>query len=235
MYETQLFPDLEYTFKHALTQEVTYKSLPLEARRGHHERIARALEASFADRLDEKSELLGHHYQQAGNIEKALEYLLRAAQRATIRFASTEALGYCAAVVECLDRLPKTDERERQRIDLRLAEVEMIWVQGRYEEGLRILEEIQAIAERLRDDQRLAQIHFISGWLLYDQLELDRAFEHQQECFRLCQQLGRLETMRRVYWGLGHSCRALSGTSAIDAQRRSSSITRGCVLGRRPS
>jgi tetratricopeptide (TPR) repeat protein len=211
MYETQLFPDLEYTFKHALTQEVTYKSLPLEARRGHHERIARALEGTFADRLDEKSELLGYHYQQAGIIEKALEYLLRAAQRARSRFASAEALGYCSAVVECLDRLPKTDERERQRIDLRLAEVEMIWVQGRYEEGLRILEEIQAIAERLRDDQRLAQIHFISGWLLYDLLELDRAFEHQQECFRLSQQLGCLETMRRVYWGLGHSCRALSG------------------------
>ena len=211
MYETQLFPDLEYTFKHALTQEVTYKSLPLEARRGHHERIARALEGTFADRLDEKSEVLGHHYQQAGNIEKALEYLLRAAQRARSRFASTEALGYCSAVVECLDRLPKTDERERQRIDLRLAEVEMIWVQGGYEEGLRILEEIQAIAERLHDNQRLAQIHFISGWLLYDQLELDRAFEHQQECFRLCQRSGCLETMRRVYWGLGHSCRTLSG------------------------
>ena len=127
-----------------------------------------------------------------------------------LRFASTEALGYCAAVVECLDRLPKTDEREKQRIDLRLAEAEMIWVQGRYEEGLRILEEIQAIAERLRDDERLAQIHFISGWFLYDQLELDRAFEHQQECFRLCQRLGNLETMRRVYWGLGQSCRALS-------------------------
>jgi predicted ATPase len=90
--------------KHALTQEVTYKSLPLEARRRHHERIAQALETSFADRLDEKSELLGHHYQQAGNIEKALEHLLRTAQRATARFASIEALGYCAAVVECLDR-----------------------------------------------------------------------------------------------------------------------------------
>ena len=44
IYETQLFPELVYTFKHALTQEVTYKSLPLEARRGHHERIARAIE-----------------------------------------------------------------------------------------------------------------------------------------------------------------------------------------------
>jgi predicted ATPase len=210
IYETQLFPDVVYTFKHALTHEVTYKSLPLEARRGHHERIAQAIESSSPGRFDENSEILSHHYQQAGNDEKALEYLLRAMRRATTRFASTEALGYGTAVVDCLNRLPKTDERERQRVDVRLAEAEMLWVQGRYEQALGGLQEAQAIAERLHDDERLAHIHFRSGWFLYDQLELDRAFGHQQECFRLCQHLDCLQSMRRVYWGLGHSCRVLS-------------------------
>jgi tetratricopeptide (TPR) repeat protein len=221
IYETQLFPDLVYTFKHALTQEVTYKTLPLEARRGHHERIARALESSSPGRLDEKSEILSHHYQQAGNDEKALEYLLRAAQRATTRFASTEALGYCAAVIDCLDHLPQTDERQRQRIDLRLAEVEMMWVQGQYQQAFGVLQEVQSIAERLRDDERLAHIHFRSGWFLYDQLELDRAFEHQQACLRLCERRGCLQSMRRVYWGLGHSCRAFSEDIS---ERRAKSI-----------
>ena len=215
MYETQLFPDLEYAFKHALTQEVTYKSLSQETRRGHHERIARALEAAFADRLDERSELLGHHYQQSGNDQKALEYLLRAAQRATTRFASTEALQHYAAVVDCMDRLPKAEEREQQRVDLRCAQAEMLWVQGRYEEGFRILEETQAIAERLGDDARLARIHFMSGWFLYDKLELDRAFEHHQQCLQLCQRVGNLAAMRRVYWGLGHSCRTVSEDTAV--------------------
>jgi class 3 adenylate cyclase/tetratricopeptide (TPR) repeat protein len=231
MYETQLFPDLEFTFKHALTQEVSYRSLTLETRRGHHERIACALERSFADRLDERSELLGHHYQQSGNVEKALEYLLRATQRATTRFASTEALGYCAAVVDCLDRLPKTDEREKQRVDLRLAQVEMVWVHGHYEEGFRILEEIQVIAERLCDEERLAQIHFIFGWYRYDKLALDRAFEHHQECFRLCQRLGLLETMRRVYWGLGQSCRALSEDVSVRRAKAIEFYQEGLRLG----
>jgi len=131
IYETQLFLDLVYTFKHALTQEVTYNSLPLEARRGYHERIARALELSSLGRFDKKSEILSHHYQLVGNVEKALEYLLRAVRRATTRFASTEALAYCTAVVDCLNRLPKTDARGRQRVDVRLAEAEMMWVQGR--------------------------------------------------------------------------------------------------------
>jgi tetratricopeptide (TPR) repeat protein len=222
IYETQLFPDLVYTFKHALTQEVTYKSLPLGARRGHHERIACAIEASSLDRLDEKSELLSHHYQQAGNDAKALEYLLRAVRRTTTRFAANEALGYCAAVVDCLNRLPHTEERERQRIDIRLAEAEMVWVQGRYEQALGVLQEAQSIAERLHDDERLAHVHFRSGWFLYDQLELDRAFEHQQACLRLCEHRGCLQSMRRVYWGLGQSCRA---SSEDVSKRRANAIT----------
>src|SRR5262249_59991849 len=136
IYETQLFPELVYTFKHALTLEVTYKTLPFEARRGFHDRIARSLESASLGRFDEKSEILSHHYQQAGNDEKALEHLLWAARRATTRFTSTEALGYCAAVVDCLNRLPRTDERERQRVDVRLAEAEMLWFRGRYQQAL---------------------------------------------------------------------------------------------------
>ncbi len=221
LYETQLFPDLVYTFKHALTLEVTYKSLPLDARRSHHERIGRALESASLGRFDEKSEILSHHYQQAGNDEKALEYLLRAARRATTRFTSTEALDYCAAVVECLNRLPRTEERERQRVDVRLAEAEMLWFRGRYEQALGRLQEAQAIAERLHDDERLGHVHFRSGWLLYDQLELDRSFNHHQECLRLCERLGCLQTMRRVYWGLAQSCR---GSSQDVSERRAKAI-----------
>ena len=221
IYETQLFPDLVYTFKHALTLEVTYKSLPLDARRNHHERIGRALESASLGRFDEKSEILSHHYQQAGNDEKALEYLLRAARRATTRFTSTEALGYCAAVVDCLDRLPRTEQRERQRFEIRLAEAQMLWFRGEYQQALGILQEIQSIAERLHDDEHLAKIHFTSGWLLYDQVELDRAFDHHQECLRLCQRLGCQQSMRRVYWGLGQSCRA---SSEDIAERRAKAI-----------
>jgi len=210
IYETHLFPELVYTFKHALTLEVTYKSLPLEARRGFHERIARSLESSSLGRFDEKSEILSHHYLQAGHDEKALEYLVRAARRATTRFTSTEALSYCAAVNDCLNRLPRTEERDRQRVDIRLAEAEMLWFRGRYKEALGILQEIQDLAGHLQDSERLARIHFTSGWLLYDQVELDRAYNHNEECLRLCQRLACVQSMRRVYWGLGRSCRASS-------------------------
>jgi class 3 adenylate cyclase/tetratricopeptide (TPR) repeat protein len=210
LYETNLFPDLEYTFKHALTQEVAYKNLPQERRRASHEAIARALETLFGDRLDEKLELVAHHYQQSGNVDKALDYLTRAAMKASARFAQEEAIRYYEGAIACLDQLPRTDDRERQRIDLRLAEVEVVWICSRYEQGTRILEEIEAAAERLGDLHRLAEIHFRSGQYRYDQLDLDRAFVHHQRCLALAEQIGRVEQMPYVYWGLGNSCRSVS-------------------------
>ncbi|MBI3326490.1 MAG: AAA family ATPase [Nitrospinae bacterium] len=219
LYETRLFPEIEYTFKHALTQEVAYRSLPTEKRREYHEQIAKSLEGTSQERLDERSELLAYHYQQAGNTEKALEYLTRSAHKAKARFAAQEASRYYEGVIACLEQLPRTEERERQRIDLRLGEVEMLWVHGQYEQGWHILEEVQAIAERLGDLERLAEIHFKCGWYLFDQMELDRAFAHHQECFALCERLGQLDKMRKVYWGLGNSCRSVSADVNIRRQQ----------------
>src|SRR4029077_10175944 len=61
VYETRLFPDIEYTFKHALTQQVAYETLLQERRRALHARIGEALEALAGDRVAEQIELLAHH------------------------------------------------------------------------------------------------------------------------------------------------------------------------------
>ncbi len=61
LYETRLFPDLEYTFKHALTHEVAYGSVLQERRRALHASIAEAIERLYPDRLVEQVELLAHH------------------------------------------------------------------------------------------------------------------------------------------------------------------------------
>ena len=76
------------------------------------------------------------------------------------RFAADEATRYYEGTIACLDQLPRTDDREHRRIDLRLAQVGVVWTLGRYEQGSRILDEVQTIAERLGDLERLARIHF---------------------------------------------------------------------------
>ncbi|MHC4459177.1 MAG: adenylate/guanylate cyclase domain-containing protein, partial [Planctomycetota bacterium] len=71
IYEKSLFPELEYVFKHALTQEVAYNSLLQKRRTEIHEKIGRAIEELWPDRLEEFYEMLAHHYSKSENAEKA--------------------------------------------------------------------------------------------------------------------------------------------------------------------
>jgi class 3 adenylate cyclase/tetratricopeptide (TPR) repeat protein len=82
IYEKRLFPELEYIFKHALTQEVAYNSLLLQRRKEIHEEIGRAIEALYSERLEEFYEILAYHATAAGQKERALDYLIRASERA---------------------------------------------------------------------------------------------------------------------------------------------------------
>ena len=78
LYETSLFPDLEYTFKHALTHEVAYGSLLQDRRRRLHGEIVAAIERLYPDRLGEHTERLGHHAFRAERWETAAAYLRQA-------------------------------------------------------------------------------------------------------------------------------------------------------------
>ncbi len=92
IYEQPALTDIEYTFKHALTQEVAYNSLLIERRKLLHGRAGAAIEALYADRLDDYLSELARHYQRSTNIEKAREYLGRAGQQAIQRSSHAEAI-----------------------------------------------------------------------------------------------------------------------------------------------
>jgi predicted ATPase len=92
LYETRLFPDIEYTFKHALTQQVAYETLPQEWRRALHARIVEALEALAGDRMAEQVERLAHHALRGKVWDKAVTYGQQAGARARARAAFREAV-----------------------------------------------------------------------------------------------------------------------------------------------
>ncbi|HET9883453.1 MAG TPA: adenylate/guanylate cyclase domain-containing protein, partial [Candidatus Binatia bacterium] len=94
LYETSLFPDLEYTFKHALTHEVAYGSLLHERQRALHSRIVEAIEALYSNRLIEQVERLAHHAVRGEVWGKALTYLRQAGAKADARSANREAVSY---------------------------------------------------------------------------------------------------------------------------------------------
>jgi class 3 adenylate cyclase/tetratricopeptide (TPR) repeat protein len=162
LYETRLFPDHEYTFKHALTHEVTYASLLHERRRTTHARIVEAVEALHAGRLIEHVERLGHHAVQGEMWGKALHYLQQAGLKALDRSAYREAVGYYEQALEVLPHLPQTRDTREQAIDLRLALRSALLPSGDSARILARLREAEALAVALDDPRRLGQI---SGFL----------------------------------------------------------------------
>ena len=120
VYEQAAFPEVEYIFKHALTQEVAYNSLLIERRKTLHERTAQAIEEVYRSRLDDHYSELAHHYTRSGNTEKAIEYLQLAGQQAVQRSAYTEAINHLTTALELLKDLPDGLRIQRE-IDLQIA------------------------------------------------------------------------------------------------------------------
>jgi tetratricopeptide (TPR) repeat protein len=121
IYEQAALPDVEYTFKHSLTQEVAYNSVLNERRKPIHERTAKALESLFSDHLDDHLPGLARHYSRSGNTGKAIYYLQIAGEQAARRCAHEEAAGLFNTALEMLGRVPEGHERMRQEVELRLA------------------------------------------------------------------------------------------------------------------
>ena len=121
LYETRLFPDVEYTFKHALTHEVTYDTLLQDRRRALHARIVSAIEQFYGDRLGEQMELLAHHAVRGEAWEKAVVYSREAGMKAFTRSANADAVSHLTRGLEIVATLPESTDRDRHELALLLA------------------------------------------------------------------------------------------------------------------
>jgi DNA-binding winged helix-turn-helix (wHTH) protein/predicted ATPase/class 3 adenylate cyclase len=130
LYEARLFPELVYTFKHALTQQVASQSLLLSARQQVHRQITHVLETRFAATAETQPERLAHHYTAAGLGAQALAYWQRAGQRAMERSAHIEAISHLTRGLEVLTTMPETPERLRHELDLQVP-LGAAWAQAR--------------------------------------------------------------------------------------------------------
>ena len=157
LYETRLFPEHEYTFKHALTHEVAYSSLLQERRQVLHARIVEALEALAGDRVAEQVERLAHHALRGEVWDKALAYCRQAGEKALARSAYHEAVGYFEQALSALPHLPEPRDTREQAIDLRLALRSALPCSAiRAYPG--VLREAETLAEVLDDPRRLGQV-----------------------------------------------------------------------------
>jgi tetratricopeptide (TPR) repeat protein len=195
IYERSLFPELEYIFKHAVTQEVAYNSLLLQRRRTLHEEIGDAIETIYADKREEFWEILAYHYARSKNTAKAYHYLKLAGDKATGKYAAWEAVGYYREALRFLAMLPSSDENLRHKLDLVHAILVPAIVLGFPEDTLPILKEGAQISQELGDNKSLIRFYSNIGLFYANRGKHDEGLTYSQKAFEEAERIRDIETM----------------------------------------
>jgi class 3 adenylate cyclase/tetratricopeptide (TPR) repeat protein len=182
LYEAALFPELEYTFKHALTHEVAYSGMLLERRRVLHARMVQAIESQHADRPAEQVERLAHHAFRGEVWPKAAQYARQAGDRAAALCADADAVAHYQRAVEALARVPATPESVRAAIDTRLALRAPLWRGGQLERLLAIFREAEALGTEHDETERLDVVYSFFLQYHWAKGEYESAIAYGQRC-----------------------------------------------------
>ena len=204
IYEQPSAGDVEYTFKHALTQEVAYNSVLSERRKPIHERIANAIERTCAEQLDDHLAELAHHYRRSGNAAKAIDYLVLGAQQAISRGALTEGRDGLKASLELLEALPTGVERMRREaaIQVTLGRIFGGPASPEVEEAyLRARELCLATGDRELLFQALSGLRLCYHF----RAELKRALAAGQELLAEAERTGDAALLVTAHWGIGQT------------------------------
>lgn len=175
-------PELEYIFKHQLTQEAAYNGLLLQERRIYHRQVAKAIERLFPDRSDELAGLLAHHWEQAGDTEKAITCLTQAGQQAAAQYANLEAIDYLSRALALADA-----EDFENRVSLLRAREIVYNVIGDHAAQRGDLEALDAIAEATADARLRAYVTHRWANHYWGAGDLVKAHKTAQEAIQLAE------------------------------------------------
>jgi predicted ATPase len=173
------FPQASFLFKHALLQDAAYFTLLRSRRQELHARIARVIEQSFSELVDEQPEVLAHHYAQAGWAEQAIMYLAQAGRRASDRSAMVEAASHLTKALALVSELPLTRERAKRELDLQTALGRALTATKGYAaaETGRAYARARRLCEDLDDTRTLVRVGY--GQYLYHLLRAEVTQSHQ--------------------------------------------------------
>jgi len=190
IYEKQLFPELEYIFKHALTQEVAYSSLLLKRRKEIHEKIGGVIEELYAERLEEYYEMLAYHYERSDNKEKAFKYLDLANQKAIRANAMEEAKVYFDKAMELLNIMPDIDRNQEKRISLLVNQRFVFEQLIQINEYYNLLTHYEPVAAKIDNIDLASGIYTRMGVCEVQFAMFDKAIKSAKNVLNLCETAG---------------------------------------------
>jgi class 3 adenylate cyclase len=153
-------PDAEYTFKHALVQDAAYGTLLRSRRQQLHAHIAAKLEARFPEIAASEPAVLARHCAEAGLVEKAIVYRLKAGRRAMARSAMTEAVAQFQKGLDLLAGIPDGPRRREEELNLQIAlGPALAWTKGHSAPEVgEAISRARALAEQLDQSKYLAPL-----------------------------------------------------------------------------
>jgi class 3 adenylate cyclase/tetratricopeptide (TPR) repeat protein len=191
IYEQPAPGDAEYTFKHALTQEVAYHSILTERRKKIHQRVGSAIEALYWERLEDHLAELAHHYRRSADPEKAVAFLKRSADQAAQRASMAEAEAQYRDALSVLKELPSTRERDRLELGIQLGLIALLIGKGfgasaREEALIRATE----LSNRAGDRRELLGLLFQRGQFCIQRLRCDELRQVSERGIALARSIG---------------------------------------------
>jgi tetratricopeptide (TPR) repeat protein len=193
IYASQLFPDLQYTFKHSLICDVAYSGVLHENRRKIHAFVVGAIERLYTDRLAEQVERLAYHAVRGELKEKAVHYLREAGAKAAARGALQEARTSFEQALSILKSLPDNPETMEEAFETRLELRTVLRQLGEAELMLDQLREAEVLAERLNDDARRCRVCSFLTVVLSNMGQLDEAAAVGARSEAIAQRTGNLQ------------------------------------------
>jgi class 3 adenylate cyclase/tetratricopeptide (TPR) repeat protein len=201
-------PDLEYMFKHPLTQEVVYNSLLKKDRHTIHEQIALVMEQLFQDRLPEFYETLAFHFKQSQSISKAVDYLMKSGEKSLKRYAVEESHQYYKEAFDLLTKKPdKSSEEEKLLIDILIKWAFVFYYRGDFKGLTHLLTTHQDLAESLDDKARLGMFNGWHGFALQCRGTTKESYEYLHRALEIGEEIGD----QRI---IGYACSWLTWTCA---------------------
>ena len=209
IYEKRLFPELEYIFKHALTQEVAYNSLLQRRRKDIHEKIGSAIEELYPDRLEEYYELLAYHYVRSDNKKKAVDYLDLANQRAAKLNAMEDAKSYFIDAMKLLDTQPDTEVNRQRRVTILVNQPLVFTLLFQVPDYYDLLTRYEKMAIDLGNQGLLGRFFAAMGWCQWWIGNYDPAIQTLGKATKLCDTSGAFEYAGTAYNNLQwtHLCK----------------------------
>ncbi len=173
VYQERMIPELEYAFKHALTQEATYQSILERKRKEFHYQVAQGIERLYQERLEEYYVELAEHYSKSDDINKAIEYMLKVGEKAKRNYANETAISYYQGVLDMIEKHGIDNNEWKLEALKNIGDIYSY--AGRITEAVKFLEEAITLAQDMNISPRqLAKLYNLIGVTFWWQSEDDK-------------------------------------------------------------